>query len=277
MAFFQVNFFSPTLGFNTDIDVFIPTPNSDEILNKKKSDYFQKDRKYQVLYLLHGAYGDYTDWMRLTSIEKYAQNHKLAVVMPSASNSFYQDMFRGSDYLTYLTEELPKFVKAIFPISGRREDTFVAGLSMGGYGAVRLAFTKPEQYAACASLSGAIDIVSCKEQNDDGSIEGPLLWDSIFEHADEIEGTDADLFALAKKQKALGKELPKVFQTCGTEDFIYQPNVSAHKKLLEAGVDVTYEEHPGIHDWDYWDTHIQRALDWMPLANNSVEAGKEEK
>lgn len=277
MAFFQVNFFSPTLGFNTDIDVFIPTPNSDEILNKKKSDYFQKDRKYQVLYLLHGAYGDYTDWMRLTSIEKYAQNHKLAVVMPSASNSFYQDMFRGSDYLTYLTEELPKFVKAIFPISGRREDTFVAGLSMGGYGAVRLAFTKPEQYAACASLSGAIDIVSCKEQNDDGSIEGPFLWDSILEHADEIEGTDADLFALAKKQKALGKELPKVFQTCGTEDFIYQPNVSAHKKLLEAGVDVTYEEHPGIHDWDYWDTHIQRALDWMPLANNSVEAGKEEK
>lgn len=277
MAFFQVNFFSPTLGFNTDIDVFIPTPNSDEILNKKKSEYFQKNRKYQVLYLLHGAYGDYTDWMRLTSIEKYAQNHKLAVVMPSASNSFYQDMFRGSDYLTYLTEELPKFVKSIFPISGRREDTFVAGLSMGGYGAVRLAFTKPEQYAACASLSGAIDIVSCKAQNDDGSIEGPFLWDAIMEHPDEIEGTDADLFALAKKQKALGKELPKVFQTCGTEDFIYQPNVSAHKKLLEAGVDVTYEEHPGIHDWDYWDTHIQRALDWMPLADDSVEAGKEEK
>lgn len=277
MAFFQVNFFSPTLGFNTDIDVFIPTPNSDEILNKKKSEYFQKNRKYQVLYLLHGAYGDYTDWMRLTSIEKYAQNHKLAVVMPSASNSFYQDMFRGSDYLTYLTEELPKFVKSIFPISGRREDTFVAGLSMGGYGAVRLAFTKPEQYAACASLSGAIDIVSCREQVVNGLIEGPFLWNSIFEHADEIEGSDADLFALAKKQKKLGKELPKVFQTCGTEDFIYQPNVSAHKKLLEAGVDVTYEEHPGIHDWDYWDTHIQRALDWMPLANDSVEAGKEEK
>ena len=277
MAFFQVNFFSPTLGFNTDIDVFIPTPNSDEILNKKKSEYFQKNRKYQVLYLLHGAYGDYTDWMRLTSIEKYAQNHKLAVVMPSASNSFYQDMFRGSDYLTYLTEELPKFVKSIFPISGRREDTFVAGLSMGGYGAVRLAFTKPEQYAACASLSGAIDIVSCREQVVSGLIEGPFLWNSIFEHADEIEGSDADLFALAKKQKKLGKELPKVFQTCGTEDFIYPPNVSAHKKLLEAGVDVTYEEHPGIHDWDYWDTHIQRALDWMPLANDSVEAGKEEK
>lgn len=270
MAFFEVNFFSSTLGFNTDINVFVPSPNSDEILNRKKSEY-KKNRKYQVLYLLHGAYGDYTDWMRLTSIEKYAQNHKLAVVMPSASNSFYQDMFRGSAYLTYLLEELPKFVSSVFPISTRREDTFTAGLSMGGYGALRLAFTKPEQYAACASLSGAIDIVACKAQNDSGVVDGPFVWNAILEHADQLEGSEADLFALIEKQKSLGKELPRVFQSCGTEDFIYLPNVSAHEKLLRAGVDLTYEEHPGIHDWDYWDTHIQRVLDWLPLANDSVE------
>lgn len=270
MAFFQVNFFSPTLGFPTDVNVFIPSPNSDEILNRKKTEY-KKNRKYQVLYLLHGAYGDYTDWMRLTSIEKYAQNHKLAVVMPSAANSFYEDMFRGSDYLTYLTEELPKFVSSVFPISTRREDTFTAGLSMGGYGALRLAFTKPEQYAACASLSGAIDIVGCKMQNDSGAVDGPFLWDSILEDADKLEGSDADLFALIEKQKTLGKVLPRVFQSCGTEDFIYPLNISAHAKLLGAGVDLTYEEHPGIHDWDYWDTHIQRVLDWLPLANDSVE------
>lgn len=265
MAFFQVNFFSPVLGFNTDIDVFIPTPNSDEILNKKKSDYFVENVKFPVLYLLHGAYGDYTDWMRLTSIEKYAQNHKLAVVMPSASNSFYQDMFLGSDYLTYLTEELPQFVTKVFPISRKREDTFVAGLSMGGYGAVRLAMTKPEQYAACASLSGAIDIIGCKKQISDGIIDGPFQWNNIFEDAETIGGTDADLFALIEKQKAKGKSIPKVFQTCGTEDFIYPVNVAAHQKLLDAGVDLTYEEHPGIHDWDYWDTHIQRVLDWLPI------------
>lgn len=270
MAFFQVNFFSPTLGFNTDINVFIPSPNSDEILNRKKSEY-KKNRKYQVLYLLHGAYGDYTDWMRLTSIEKYAQNHKLAVVMPSAANSFYEDMFRGSAYLTYLTEELPKFVSSVFPISARREDNFTAGLSMGGYGALRLAFTKPEQYAACASLSGAIDIVGCKMQNDSGTVDGPFLWDSILEDADKLEGSDADLYALIEKQKSLGKALPRVFQSCGTEDFIYPLNTLAHEKLLGTGVDLTYEEHPGIHDWDYWDTHIQRVLDWLPLANDSVE------
>lgn len=271
MGFFQVNFFSPALCFNTDINVFIPTPNSDEILNHKRSDYLYDGAKFQVLYLLHGAYGDDTDWMRLTSIEKYAQEHKLAVIMPSASNSFYQNMYRGSDYLTYLTEELPEFAASMFPISRKRENTFVAGLSMGGYGAVKLAFEKPEQYAACASLSGAIDILSVIGQIKNGDIDGPFRWDSIFERGMDIEGTDADIFALIRRRKEEGRTLPKVFQSCGTEDFIYLPNVEAHKKLVELGVDLTYEEHPGIHDWDYWDTHMKRVLDWLPLLDDSIK------
>ncbi|SDM62844.1 alpha/beta hydrolase [Acetanaerobacterium elongatum] len=271
MAFFQCNFFSPTLCFNTDINVFIPTPNSDELQNGKKSDYFYDGAHFQVLYLLHGAYGDYTDWMRLTNIEKYAQNHKLAVVMPSASNSFYQDMFRGSAYLTYLTKELPEFVRALFPISLKRENTFTAGLSMGGYGALRLAFEKPENYSACASLSGAIDICDIMRSTKDGKMDGPFRWADIFEHPEQVEGSDADLFALIAKRKAEHYPLPKIFQSCGTEDFIYQSNVGAHKKLQAIGVEHTYEEHPGIHDWDYWDTHIQRVLEWLPLANDAVK------
>lgn len=271
MAFFQVNFFSPTLCFNTDIDVFIPTPNSDEILNNKKSDYFYDGAKFQVLYLLHGGYGDYTDWMRLTSIEKYAQDHKLAVIMPSASNSFYQNMHRGSQYLTYLTKELPEFAEKMFPISKKRENTFVAGLSMGGYGAVKLAFTRPEKYAACASLSGAIDLLAVMEAIRTGEISGPFRMDTLFENPAAVEGSDADLFALIAKRKAEGAPLPKIFQSCGTEDFIYTKNLSAREKLLALGTDLTYEEHPGRHDWDYWDTHIQRVLAWLPLANNSVK------
>jgi putative tributyrin esterase len=270
MAFIQMNFFSPTLCFNTDIDVFIPTPNSDELLNNKRSDYLCDGARFQVLYLLHGAYGDYTDWMRLTSIEKYAQEHKLAVVMPSASNSFYQNMFRGSDYLTYLTEELPALVCSTFPVSHKRENTFVAGLSMGGYGAVKLAMEKPEQYAACASLSGAIDLLAIVQQLQDGTISGPFQWSRLFERPEKIAGSDADLFALIAKRCEQGVKLPRVFQSCGTEDFIYQANVSARQKLEALGVDLTYEEHPGKHDWDYWDTHIQRALNWMKLTDDTV-------
>lgn len=271
MAFFQVNFFSPTLGFNTDVNVFIPTPNTDEVLNNKNSDYFFDGAKFQVMYLLHGAYGDFTDWMRLTSIEKYATQHKLAVVTPSASNSFYQDMFYGSSYLTYLTEELPEFIEKMFPVSKKRENTFVAGLSMGGYGAVKLALTKPEKFAACASLSGAIDICSIAEGIKTGDLSGPFKWFDIFEKPEEIEGSDADLFALIAKLQKADVEIPKIFQTVGTEDFIYPSNVTAKARLEELGVDFTYEEHPGIHDWDYWDTHIQRVLDWFSLADDSIK------
>ncbi len=271
MAFFQVNFFSPTLCFNTDINVFIPTPNSDEILNNKKSDYLYNGAKFQVLYLLHGAYGDYTDWMRLTSIEKYAQEHKLAVVMPSASNSFYQDMQKGSAYLTYLTEELPQFVNKLFPISKKRENTFVAGLSMGGYGAVKLAMEKPEQYVACASLSGAVDLCMVRDQIASGEIGGPFRWDDIFGNAETIEGTDADLFALIEKRQKENASLPKIFMSCGTEDFIYPVNQRAKSRLEKMGVDLTYEEYPGIHDWDYWEFHIQDVMNWLPLQNNSVK------
>lgn len=270
MAFFQMNFFSPTLCFNTDINVVVPTPNSDEILNHKSSDYFHPGARFQVLYLLHGAYGDYSDWMRLTSIEKYAQNHKLAVVMPSASNSFYQDMYRGSRYFTYLTEELPGLVRSIFPVSTRRENTFVAGLSMGGYGALHLAFAKPEMYGACASLSGAIDMVGCMRDNLAGTVAGPFRWPAIFRNPEEVDGSDADLFALAKKRMAEGRALPPVYQTVGTEDFLYQSNLGARKKLEEIGVQVTYAEHHGMHDWDFWDAHIQDVLDWLPLANDAV-------
>ncbi len=270
MAFMQVNFFSTTLCFNTDINVFIPTPNSDELLNKKQSDYLYDGALFQVLYLLHGAYGDYMDWMRLTSIEKYAQEHKLAVVMPSASNSFYQDMYRGSDYLTYLTEELPNQVQMLFPVSRQRENTFVAGLSMGGYGAVKLAMERPDQYAACASLSGAVDIEAVLAKLNTGEIEGPFIRDALFEPGQTITGSRADLFTLIQQKQAEKVKLPRVFMSCGTEDFIYDANLSARNQLHALGVDLTFEEHLGSHDWDYWDAHIQRALDWMKLADKPV-------
>ena len=271
MGFFQVNFFSQALGFDTEVNVFIPTPNSDEILNHKKSDYLRRGVKFQTLYLLHGAFGDYTDWMRMTSIEKYAQAHKIAVVMPSASNSYYQDMFYGSAYLTYLTEELPEIVTKMFPLSTKRENTFVAGLSMGGYGAVKMAFQCPQQYAACISLSGAIDIIKVYEDVANHLMDAPAGWGFAFEDTEKIRNSEADLFQLIENCKQKNVALPKVFQSCGTEDFLYQVNLSAKEKFEKLGIDLTYEEHPGIHDWDYWDTHIQRGLDWLPLKNDAIE------
>lgn len=269
MAFFQMNFFSETLGFHTDVCVVIPTPDTVELINNQDLDYFQDGMKYQTLYLLHGAYGESTDWIRFTGIEDYAQTRKLAVVMPAAANSFYQDMYRGSAYLTYLSEELPKYMQKLFPITKKREHTFTAGLSMGGYGALRLGFEKPEQYSACASISGAVDITDSYDRIQAGKQTGPFQWKDIFE-GESPEGTDNDLFVLIEKRKKEGRKLPKVFQSCGTEDFIYQSNKGAKRKLEAAGIELTYEEHPGIHNWKYWDTHIQRVLDWLPLENGPI-------
>jgi putative tributyrin esterase len=270
MALLQCNFFSTSLCFGTDINVIIPSPNADEILNHKKNSYFHKESKFQVLYLLHGAYGDCSDWLRLSGIERYANEHKLIIIMPSVSNSFYQDMYSGSDYLTYLTCELPAFVRATFPVSQKREHTFAAGLSMGGYGALKIAFQNPENYAACISLSGAIDICGIYDDIAKGYISGPFRWDAIFREPEHIQNTDADLFSLYQKKEREGYDMPLIFQSCGTEDFIYKRNLTARDELRKIGANVTYEEFPGGHDWDYWDTHIKRAIEWLPLANDAV-------
>ena len=282
MAFFQVNLFSAVLGFPVDVNIFVPTPNSDEVLNNKNSDYFVPGAKFQVLYLLHGAYGDHTDWFRLTSIEKYATIHKLAVVMPAAANSFYQDMETGSAYLTFLTKELPEFVEKMFPISREREDHFVAGLSMGGYGAWKLALTIPEYFSAAASLSGALDLKEIYAQTKEETLSGPFRWNEIFADPEKIEGSDADLLCLIEKVRAQGLPVPRLYQTVGTEDFIYPANrtMKEHmEKLAEKWkLDYTYAEHPGIHDWDFWDTHIQDVLDWLELRDDSIrprQGGKE--
>lgn len=256
MALLQVNFSSAVLQSDTNINVILPVEGKDGC---------RAGAKYPVLYLLHGACGDYSDWVRFTRIEKYAAARKLAVVMPSAGNSFYQDMAHGPQVLTYLTEELPRFVNAVFPVSAKRENTFAAGLSMGGYGAWRLALQKPEQYSCAASLSGPLDFVQRVRAARTGESTGPYCWDAIFEDPDAIGGTDADLFALAAKRTAEGRVMPKLYQTVGTEDFHYERNQTARRRMTELGLAPTYAEHPGGHNWEYWDAHIQDVLDWLPL------------
>ena len=270
MAFLQVNFFSRTLRSATDINIILPTPTADEVQVQNETNYFHSGAKYQVLYLLHGASGDYSDWMRFTGIEKYAQAHKVAVVMPSAGNSFYQNMFHGPQYLTYLTEELPEWIETVFPVSSMRENTFAAGLSMGGYGAWRLALQKPERFSCAASLSGPLDFVQRVQCSRSGENAGPYCWEAIFADPDAIEGTEADLFALAAKRIAEGCVMPKLYQTIGTEDFHYERNRTAYRRMNGLGLVPTYAEYTGGHNWEYWDTHIQDVLAWLPLAEGTV-------
>lgn len=273
MAYIQCSFYSQSLKSGTTIGVILPSPDSNDIFGSGDLSYFSPGIRFQTLYLFHGAYGDYSDWTRNTSIERYAQERRVAVVMPSVGNSFYQDMYQGEPYLTFVSEELPRFVQTLFPLSSAREDNFTAGLSMGGYGALYVALSKPGQFAAAASLSGAVDMASLAKNDASAAGGHPFAFERIFQDYKHLEGTQADIFHLISRNRAADRPETKLFVSCGTEDFLYPLHLSAKQTLTKLGADVHFEEHSGAHNWQYWDAHIQRALDWLPLKRDVIRSG----
>lgn len=261
MAHIQCSFYSQSLMKNANVIVFIPTENADDYLIGTDVHYGSKGGKYQTLYLLHGSYGGSTDWSLLANVERYAQSRALAVVMPSGENSNYVDMDKGEAYLTYVTEELPAFLSKIFPLSKKREDTFIAGLSMGGYGAFRCALAKPELYGFAASLSGALDMQELQKSTEAHALKMPSGYrEAVFADRKHLEGTDNDLSALLAKRVSEKADLPQLYMTCGAEDFIYPTNEIFYDNACKLGVPVTFERAHGVHDWDFWDTHIREVI-----------------
>ncbi len=263
--FLSCHYFSHVLCRNTEINVVIPTPEGNEqITDKETQQNYDYEKGLPVVYLLHGAYGDNNSWMRFSSVERYVQAHRCIAVMAGVGNSFYQDMEHGDPYFTYMTEELPSYITKIFPASKKREDTGVAGFSMGGYGAWFLALSCPELYGKAASMSGALDIVSVCEEARTGAIDNPFRWEDNFgEAAAHLEGSDRDLFRLLEQNQEKGT-LPELYQSCGDQDFLFSLNRKFHEKLVSMGIRSEYHEESGyMHNWDFWDQDIKRILDWM--------------
>ncbi|MBE6578363.1 MAG: esterase family protein [Ruminococcaceae bacterium] len=258
MAHLTVEFFSNVLGKCMTMEVILPQSTTTQI-GMNGSD---AGDTYPVLYLLHGMSDDHSIWLRRTSIERYVSELGIAVVMPNADLSFYTDMKIGGRYWTYLSEELPAICRGFFPrISPKREDTFAAGLSMGGYGAWKLGLRCPEKFAAVASLSGCLDIVSAVKRN---LVGNPVYWNSIFGSVEELQGSEDDLLAVAEKTAASPYPVA-LYACCGTEDFLYRENQTAVSRIRSLGMDLTYEEGPGAHTWEFWDTYIQKILKWLPI------------
>jgi putative tributyrin esterase len=257
MALIHCHFFSEVLDLTTAMDVILPQP----LQTQPGQLASEASRKYPTLYLLHGLSDDQTIWQRRTSIERYVRYIDLAVVMPTVQRSFYTDMAYGYRFWTFISEELPALARAFFPLSEAREDNFVAGLSMGGYGAFKLGMTYPDRYAAAASLSGALDIIDVAQtEGEDWQAEMQV----IFGDLDRLAGSSNDLFYLAQ-QMATAEVRPMLYQCCGTEDFLYEGNLRFKEWAMSLGLNLTYEEGPGEHEWGYWDQQIQRVLAWLPL------------
>jgi len=260
MAFIQCDFHSETLRLACSMNVILPQATTSQI---GLAGVAPPDRDPPVLYLLHGLSDDHTIWMRRTSIERYAASLGLAVVMPSVNRSFYADMKNGLPYWGFVSEELPEIVAQLFGLRPARERTFVAGLSMGGYGAFKLALAQPERFAAAASLSGALNMRRrlAEEQDEANARERA----AIFGDPERFAGSENDLFGLAERLVASDRPRPRLYQCCGLDDFLYEDNQSFLERARELELAVTYEEGPGAHEWGYWDSQIQRVLEWLPL------------
>jgi S-formylglutathione hydrolase FrmB len=263
MVLNHFHFFSRVLGLTCTLSVLLPDrPGTVEDETAQVP-----EGPYPTLYLLHGLSDDHTIWQRRTSIERYIDRlhesgRDLAVVMPAVHRSFYTNMAAGGRYWTFISEEVPALVRGYFNLSAARADNFVAGLSMGGYGAFKLALAHPERFAAAASLSGALDVVRLMRLEETLN-EGELKY--TFGSSGALAGSPNDLFYLAEQAASRGVPRPALYQWCGTEDVLYDDNVRFHDHLQRLGFEVAYAAEPGTHEWVYWDQQIEKVLEWLPL------------
>lgn len=251
MALVRCDFFSEVLEVGTSMTVLLPQASEDQV-GVTGAD---RTGDFPVLYLLHGLSDDSTAWLRYTSIERYTAPLGLAVVMPQVQRSFYADEVHGGQFFTFLCEELPEVVARFFRVSREREDTFVAGLSMGGYGALKWALHRPGRFAAAASLSGALDLEAISQDE----WRRPLMR-RVF---DGRIGPGDDLLALLADADV--ESLPSLYVGCGTEDHLYEHNVRFVDAATDAGVDVQVDFRSGEHEWGVWDATIRDVLAWLPV------------
>ncbi|MCX7714974.1 MAG: esterase family protein [Clostridia bacterium] len=255
MAFIECSFYSNVLDMESSANVILP-------LGMKNCDYRTYKKDIPVLYLLHGLTEDHTVWMRKSSVERYVSDMNLAVIMPNVHRSFYTDTCSGLKYFTFVSEELPELMSNMFGLSKKKEDNFVAGLSMGGYGAFKIALSKPYRFFGAASLSGAVDITRVAADT-----ERMAEVQSVF--GDRLDEKN-DLYYLAKT----AKQLPHMYQCCGRDDFLYEDNTKYRDFIRKINPNYTYREGEGSHNWEFWDEYIRYVLEWMKDLNKKIVRGE---
>lgn len=246
MAFMRVCYFSRLLTQHTTLTVAFDDAAA---------------RPLPVLYLLHGGTDDSTLWFRESDVEGLCRKYGLLAVSFDARSSSYADMRHGQRFFTYMTQELPEFLARRLPVSTRREDTFIAGFSMGGQGALKAAFRCPQRYAACMGLSGARDPVALYKLWQ-GMQNGPDLSgvEDALGPIDRIYGSENDILWLAERAARDGADLPRLFLSCGRDDYAVEYSRQYHDYLTGLGIAHDYYETEGIHGYESAWTALDRAL-----------------
>ena len=266
MALLQVSYLSKALFRTIPLYVILP---SDKIDYRTFGYANDRDKKFKTLYLLHGLLGDCSDWVNGTRIRRWAEEKNLAVVMPSGDNAFYID-YPGTknNYSDFIGKELVEVTRNMFPLSDKREDTYIAGLSMGGYGALRNGIVYSDTFSHVAGLSSAAHLFDGKEHD-------AMLMDekAIFGDMEKAAKTDLNPTVAFDNLLKENRPAPKFYISCGTEDGLFDANVDFKNYLVGKGADVTWDEEKRGHDWDFWDSQIKKVLDWLPLEGENLGLG----
>ena len=260
MAVMDVNFFSNCLMRNVTYRAIIPLDGPIAPGERTRG-----REEFKTLYLLHGITGNYTDWTYCSRAVQLAEKFKIAIIMPSGDNSFYVDNEKNlSFYGEYIGRELVEETRKLLPLSDKREDTFIGGLSMGGYGALRNGIKYSDTFGAVAGLSSAFAVGLASAPDDpEFFFRKRSYFESIFGDITKLPGSDKDPEALIDNLLKEGKPIPRLFIACGTEDFLLEYNRDFRDYLIDRNVDHTYHESRGGHDWIFWDQYLEKVLRWL--------------
>lgn len=261
MAIMQVNFYSKMLKKSTTFMAILPVdgPNIN----------FQKDidsDNLKSLYLLHGYAGNYMDWLWGARIVELSLRYNVAIFLPSGENSFYLDDEVKEEYFgEFIGRELIDFTRKVFPLSCKREKTFIGGLSMGGYGALRNGLKYSSVFGGIIALSSAliIDHIANITPDYKNAYASYSYYRHVFGDLKNLIGSDKDIKALAKRLKSEGQKIPKIYMACGKNDFLVQENRDLFNFFKSEDIPVVYNEDEGGHDWDFWDRYIKKAFEWL--------------
>ncbi len=262
MAIFNITMFSNTLHRLTELTAILPVEKNKGLPPELQT---QSDGPLKTVMLLHGFSGIHTDWLYGSRIQQLAMKHHIAVICPSGENSFYvDDAHRDAMYEQYLCEVL-EFARDVFPLSRKKEDTTIGGLSMGGYGAILNGLKHPELFGNVIALSSALitDKLAAQTEQHGNPMASAAYFDHVFGKPEIIRGSDRDPKHLAKTLVEANAEIPRIFMACGTEDFLYNENNDFSAFLEEVKIPHVYLTSPGVHDWAFWDSHIEKGLDWV--------------
>ena len=251
MALININHLSNTLQRTVDINCYFP------------NDLQKCEEIKGVITLLHGYTGNSSVWFKYTAVCRYAADNNLVVICPSADNSFYTDMVYGGNYYTYITKEMPEYLNKTLKIPTERSKNIIAGLSMGGYGALMIGLNNPDKYFTCASFSGAVmvdEMANAKDLNVIQEIFYPVFGENL-----NVPDKYKLLYLAEKVSKLPKEEQPNIYVTCGLQDednmLILSQNKMFQEGVSKMDLPCTFEYWNGVHEWNFWDVSIAKTID----------------